>query len=217
MARRSDCFAAAGLSSVEVRLSSLGTGFSSGAEGLVSAVGGFSSAPMDSLFDGPAISARAVLRLSSAVSRLFSAVTRLSTRAASAPSCSTNIFRSACSPDRRVAIACFVSSCGAGDVSCFDCKVDRDQYSLAGLFAQKNAPAMTPKKQQQPWKHSARSCRLSVMRGSDISGNRLFAISCASRIRAVRSYRLSNFQGESVQVFGRPGEHLSFSIGEKIT
>jgi hypothetical protein len=53
------------------------------------------------------------------------------------------------------------------------------------------------------------------MRG--ISGNRLFASSCASYIHAVRSYRLFNFQGEIDQVFGRPGEHLAFFIGDKIT
>ena len=134
----SDCFAVAGLSSAEVWFSSLRTGFFSEADGLVSARG-FSSAPTDSLFGGATISARAVLRLSSAVAKL-------SRRAVSALSCSINIFRSACSPDRRVAIACFVSSCGACDVSCFGCRVDnKDQYSLAGLFAQKNAPTMPPK------------------------------------------------------------------------
>ena len=134
----SDCFDAAGLSSVEVRFSSLRTVFSSRAEGVVSAAGGFSSVPTDSLFDGPAISGRAILRLSSALARL-------STRAPSALSCSINIFRSPCSPDRRVAIACFASSYAAGEVSCFDCKVDKGQYTLAGLFAQMNAPIMPPK------------------------------------------------------------------------
>ena len=68
--------------------------------------------------------------------------------------------------------------------------------------------------------------RLLVMRGSDISGNRLFATSCASYtlalaaralIRAVCRYRLFNFRSESIQVFGRFGEHFSFSIGDKIT
>jgi hypothetical protein len=94
-------------------------------------------------------------------------------------------------------------------------------------YSSKRMPDNAPQNNsQQPWKHSARSRRLLVIRGSDISGNRLFAISCASHmlalaaralIRAVGSYRLFNFQSESVQVLGRPGEHLSFSIGDKIT
>ena len=58
-----DRFALAGLSSVEVRFSSLRTGVSSGAgtDGLVSAAAGFSSAP--TLVDGPATSPRDVFEI----------------------------------------------------------------------------------------------------------------------------------------------------------
>ena len=139
----SDCFAAAKLSDVGVRFSSLAD-FSSEAEGLVSDTGDFSSAPTDPFFGCAAISARAVFKLSTAVARL-------STRAASVISCSINIFRSACSPDKRAAIPCVVWSCGAGDVSYFDCEayndqysLAKDQYSLAGVFDQ-NVPTMPPK------------------------------------------------------------------------
>lgn len=133
-----DCFAAAGLSGVKVRFSFLPIGFSSATKGMGFAPGGVSSARTASLLDGSAISARDVLRLSRALARL-------SKRAPSPLSCSINIFRSPCSPDRRAAMACFVSSRNAGGVSCFAWKANEDQYALTGLFAQKYAPIIPPK------------------------------------------------------------------------
>jgi hypothetical protein len=64
------------------------------------------------------------------------------------------------------------------------------------------------------------------MGGSEINGSRLLAIFWTSRIHAlaaralicaVCNYRLFNFESESVQVFGCPGEHFSLTIGNKIT
>ena len=133
------CFAVAGLSCAVVRFSSLVAGcFTSGA-GFASA-GRLSAAPTVSLFDGATISAPA------AVLRLSSAVVRLSRRTVSTLNCSVNTFRSACSTDRRVEIACIVSCCGACDVSCFGCKAEnKNEYSLAGLFVHKNVPRTPPK------------------------------------------------------------------------
>jgi hypothetical protein len=64
-----------------------------------------------------------------------------------------------------------------------------------------------------------------MTRGTSSSSDGLFTISGASRIhtlvvrafvRAVCCDCLFKFESKSVQVFGRPGEHLSFSIGDKL-
>jgi hypothetical protein len=51
----------------------------------------------------------------------------------------------------------------------------------------------------------------------DLLASHTLALAARALIRAVCRYRLFNFRSESIQVFGRFGEHFSFSIGDKIT